>query len=279
MEGCIIDSTTVSDIILRVYKQSSCKFNNVKITVQTPNGTTKSEKVNIDNCEYTNSSLINLIFGTKDREVYISESKFINTVIKAGNINTAGFPATTVLENCELTANTVNYLFATDFNQPSGMIKLNRCHIEISNPSFSYLIHHDKPVVRNIFTLFLKECDLKYTGSTPLNLLYYSHIKPMITFISAENQFTNIVLPAEDSGVYIGYDIDDTYQTNVTLQTDGSQYSAAVNHNLNTLEPYVLCITDASNIINPLVSIADSNTIIIKHTLSASLKVIVRKLQ
>ncbi|MDQ0242575.1 parallel beta-helix repeat protein [Bacillus fengqiuensis] len=278
MENCIVDSTTVRDITLKVYQQSGSTFNNLKITVQTPNGATKSEKVNIDNCEYTNSTLINLIFGTKDREVYISKSKFIDTVVKVGNINTAGFPATTMLVDCELAANTVNYLFATDFNQPSGMIKLNRCHIEISNPNFSYLVHHDKPVVQNIFTLFLKECHLKYTGSTPLNLLYYSHIKPMIKFISADNVFTNINLPAEDSGVYIGYDVEDTYKTNVTLQADGNQYSAVVNHNLNTLEPYVLCISPASEIVQPIVSIISSNSIMIKFTENTNLKVVVKKL-
>ena len=142
-----------------------------------------SEKVSIDNCEFNNSMLINHIFITKDREVKITKSKFIDTVVKVGNINTAGFPATTILEDCDLVANTVSNLFATDFNQPSGMIKLNKCNIEISNPNFSYLIDHDK-LVRATFTLFLKECNFKYTGTTPLNLTYYDSVIPMIKFIS-----------------------------------------------------------------------------------------------
>ncbi|MEH7419238.1 right-handed parallel beta-helix repeat-containing protein, partial [Neobacillus drentensis] len=51
IENCIIDSTTVSDIGFKVYKQNNCTFNNLRINIQTLNGTTKSEKVTIENCE------------------------------------------------------------------------------------------------------------------------------------------------------------------------------------------------------------------------------------
>ncbi|MFC3884793.1 right-handed parallel beta-helix repeat-containing protein [Bacillus songklensis] len=280
MEGCIIDSTTVRDITLKVYKQSGCTFNNLRINIQTPNGTTKSEKVAIDNCEYTNSVLINHIFLTKDREVKVTKSKFIDTVVKVGNINTPGFPATTILEDCDLIANTVSNLFATDFNQPSGMIKLNRCNVEISNPNFSYLISHDKTIVKAVFTLFLKECKFKYTGgSTSLNLRYYNSINPMIKFISSDNVFTDIILPAPDPGIYVNYDIDDTYKENVMLQADGDKYSAIVHHNLNTLEPYVFSVSPASEIVRPIIFITNNNSIVIKHTENINLKVTVKKLQ
>ena len=156
------------------------------------------------------------------------------------------------------------------------MIKLNKCNIEISNPNFSYLIDHDK-IVRATFTLFLKECNFKYTGATPLNLTYYDSVIPMIKFISANNMFTNIILPTEDPGIYIGYDVDNTYKANVTLQIDGDKYSAVVNHNLNTLEPYVFCVSDTSEIVQPIISIIDHNSIVIKHTESTNLKVTVKK--
>ena len=91
--------------------------------------------------------------------------------------------------------------------------------------------------------------------------------------------FTNIILPTEDPGIYIGYDIDNTYKANVTLQIDGDKYSAVVNHNLNTLEPYVFCVSDTSEIVQPIITIIDINSIKIKDTSGISLKVTVLKIQ
>jgi parallel beta-helix repeat protein len=278
IENCIVDSTTVRDLTLRVYHQIRCTFNNLKINIQTVSGTSKSEKVIIENGEYTNSILINLIMGTKDRELMIYKSKFTDSIIKAGNINTPGFNATILLEQCELIANTINYLFGTDFNQPSGMIKLEKCDIEISNPNFSYLILHDKPIVKSAFTMFLKECRFKYIGSAPKNLLYYNNLNPMIRFISADNSFTIINLPKEDPGIYVGYDPENTYKANVTLQKDTDGYSTNVTHNLNTLEPYVQSVSSVSKIVQPIITIIDKNTISIKDKENSNLRVMVKKL-
>ncbi|MFB5197829.1 right-handed parallel beta-helix repeat-containing protein [Neobacillus sp. KR4-4] len=278
IENCILDSTSVRDLTLKVYKQIGCTFNNLKITIQTLNGTTKSEKVSIENCDFYNSTLINLILSTKDRQLFITKSRFTDTIIKAGNINTSGFTATILLEECELIANTISYLFATDFNQPSGLIKLERCTIEIANSNFSHLIHHEKTVIRDVFTFFVKQSDLKYTGNTPLNLIYYNSINPMIQFISSDNTFTKINLPSEDTGTFVGYDIDDTYKINLTLQDNGDGYNASINHNLNTLEPYILCISPTSQIIHPLITILDKNSISIKDTQNTNLIVTVKKI-
>ncbi|WP_342042511.1 right-handed parallel beta-helix repeat-containing protein [Bacillus sp. OTU2372] len=278
IENCIFDSTTTRDLTIKVYKQNECIFNNFRITIQTLNGTTKSEKVTIENCEYNSSTLINLILGTKNREVYISNSKLTNTVLKVGNINTPGFQSTMIIEECELTAGTISYLFATDFNQPNGIIKLNKCTIEISNSNFPHLIHHDKTTVTDVFTLSLMSCKFKYTGTTPLNLIYYNSANPMIKFISADNSFTNINLPAENAGIYVGYDPDNTFKASITLQTDGDGYSTIVNHNLNTLEPIVLSVTTTSEIVQPMISIIDRNTIFIKDKQNTNLKVTVKKL-
>lgn len=278
IENCIFDSTSVRDLNLKVYQQIGCTFNNLKINLQTQNGTIKSEKVTIENGEYTNSTLINLIFGTRDREIYITKSRFIDTVVKAGNINTSGFTATIILEECELTANTIRYLFATDMNQPSGLIKLNNCNIEISNSNFLHLIHHDKTVVKSVFTLFLKKCKFKYTGTTPLNLIYYNSVNPMIKLISADNLFANINVPKEDQGIYVGYDIDNTYKADVTLQSDIDGYSTTISHNLNTVEPYVLSVSSTSKIVQPIISIIDKNTIFITDKENINLKVMIKKL-
>jgi parallel beta-helix repeat protein len=277
IENCIFDSTAFRDFTIRVYEQIGCTFNNLKITVQTINGINKSEKVRIENGFYSNSTLINLIFGTKDRTVSIFKSKFIDTVVKVGNINTAGYPATTILEDCELVVNSTKYLFATDFNQPSGMIRLNQSKIEINNTNFSYLIHHEK-LPNDVFTLFLKECWIKHTGSSPLNLNYYNNSRPMIRLISADSLFTNINLPSEDTDIFVGYNIDNTYKADVTLTPNGNSYSAVVHHNLNTSEPYVLCVNNALEIVQSSITIIDSNAIVIKNSVNTNLTLTVKKL-
>jgi len=278
MDDCIIDSQSLKDVTFKVYKFSRCVFNNLNINVQTPNDRTLSEKVSMDNCEYSNSILKNLILATKDRKLIVSKSKFIDTVVQVGNINTPGFPSTTILEDCNLSANIISNLFLTDFNQPNGLIKLNKCNVEISNPNFTSLIKLGQTVVPPVVTLILLDCDFKYTGgTTPLKLIYYTSTRPMIKFISADNMFTNITLPVPDTGIYLDYDPEKEYKQNVTLQPDGTTNSATISHNLNTLEPYVFCISN-STIIYPVVTIVDPNTIIVKHSNSINLNVSIKKL-
>jgi parallel beta-helix repeat protein len=278
IEKCIFDSSTVKDFTIKVYKQNECTFNNLRITIQTFNGTTKSEKVTISNCDYTNCTLINLVFSTKDREIIISKSKFTDTVVKVGNINTSGFSATTILERCELAANSINFLFETDFNQPSGAIKLNGCNIEISNSNFSNLIQHDKIAAKSVFTFLLKKSSLKYTGTSPLKLIYYNNTNPMSKLISVDNLFTNINAPAEDPGIYVGYNPDNTFKINVILQPDADYYSTTINHMLNTLEPYVLCVSTTSEIVYPKINIVNNNSLIIKNNSQISLNVTIKNL-
>ncbi|MEH7419164.1 hypothetical protein V7266_28455, partial [Neobacillus drentensis] len=227
---------------------------------------------------YYNCTLINLILGTKNREVDISKSSFTDTVIKVGNINTPGFTATILLEECQLITNTISYLFATDLNQPTGLIKLERCNIEINNSNFSRLINHEKTVVRDVLIFFVKESNFKYNGSTSLNLIYYNNLNPMIQFISSDNVFTNINLPGEDMGTFVGYDIDDTYKTNVTLQPNGDGFYATIVHNLNTLEPYVLCTSQTSQILQTQITILDKNSVSIREQQVTNLIVIVKKI-
>jgi parallel beta-helix repeat protein len=277
IENCIFDSTTTRDFLIRVYEQIGCAFHNLIITVQTINGTTKSEQVSIEKGLYTNSSLINLILGTKDRTVIISDSKFIDTIIKVGNINTAGYHATTVIKDCDLVANSIKYLFATDSNQPNSLIKLNQSNIEINNTNFSYLIQHDKTIVYDVFTLFLKECRIKYTGSSPLNLIYYNNSRPVINLISADNSFTNINLPAEEPGIFVGYNVENTYKENIILAQNGSSYSAIVHHNLNTSEPFVFCLNNSFEIVQPSITIVDTSTILLKDSVNMNLSVTVKK--
>ena len=100
----------------------------------------------------------------------------------------------------------------------------------------------------------------------------------MIKLISTNNVFANIILPTEDPDIYVGYDPDNAFKTTVTLQPNNGMYSATINHNLNTLEPYVLCISTLSEIVQPTITIINSNSINIKHTENTTLNIIVKKL-
>lgn len=273
MEDCIVDSLSLKEITFKIYKFNRCSFNNLKINVQTRNDKTLSEKVIIDNCEYNNSIINNHVAATKDREVSVLNSKFIDSVVKVGNINTAGFPATTILTNCQIFANTITYIFATDLNQPSGEIKLNDCNIEITNPYFTYLVYHEKNIVSPVFTLMLKDCNFNYTGSsTSLKLNYYNNIKPMIKFISSDNIFNNITLPMPDSSIFVKYDPATEFKKTITLQSNGNLFSSTIVHNLSTSEPYVLCIFD-SNIINPIIIILNENVITVSYKEKISIQI------
>lgn len=279
MEDCIFDSTDVKEITLKIYKMSGCRFNNLKINIQTRNDKTLSEKVSMDYCDFTNSRLSNLVFATKNRELKVTKSKFVDSIVHVGNINTPGFTAATILDDCDLSANTVSNLFSTDFNQPSGSFRLQDCNVEIFNPNFLYLIKHEKTLVPPALILKLKDSIFKYTGGiTPLKLTYYNSSRPMIKFISADNEFINITLPTPDTGIYFDYDTENEYKQNVTLQLEGSIYSSTITHNLNTLEPYVLPIS-TNTIISPVITIVDNNTIIVSYSESINVNVIVRKLK
>lgn len=278
IQNCIFDSSIKKNVTLKSYELVGCVFNNFNIDIRTFNDTTLSEKVTINQCEFTNSMIINNIFVKTNRQVTVSNSKLYDTIIKVGNINSPGFSTTTIVESCDLISNKLINLFATDINAPGSMIKLNQCNIEITNPNFTYLIDHEKGVVQSVFTIFIKNSNIKYTSSTPLKLNYYDVKKPMIKFISAENEFTNISFPPEDPEVFIGYDIDNTYKENVTLQIDGDKYSAIVVHNLNTFEPYVFALSDASEIMYPIIKIIDNNSISIKNSEQTNLNITVKKL-
>ncbi|WP_142382683.1 right-handed parallel beta-helix repeat-containing protein [Bacillus sp. UMB0893] len=278
IEDCIIDSAVPRDFLLRVYKYKNCIFNNLRMTVQTVNGTTVSEKVKINDCEFLNCTLTNLVFGTKDREMHIINSKLTDTIVKVGNINTQGFPAQTFLDKCEIISNSLTYLFATDFNQPNGLIKIVDCWITISNSSFSYFIHHDKPTVWSVFTFFMKNSKVHYTGSNSLSPNYYNNPRPIINFISANNSYNNINLPPGEAGIYIGYDVDDTYKSAISLLPDGNGFSATVNHNLGSSELYVICLSSSNEIVYPAITLLNSNSLLIKSSTNIPLNLTVKKI-
>lgn len=278
IEDCTIESSYQRDFTMRAYHQKGCKFKNLKVTLQTQNGATKSESVSIKNCEYLNSIVINLIFGSKERLVKITQSVFTDTILKVGNINTAGNTATILIEDCQLEVKANNYLFATDLNQPKGLIEVRNCEIEIHNPNFSYLIHHDKPIVSKVFVLSLHENNLIYKGDSPLKLNYYSHVKPMEIFISTDNDYQNILLPLADPEIFLDYNPQTTFKTKVTLQQDENHFSYHVVHNLNTEYPFILTLSDTKNIIQPLIKVVDNNSILLEDSQPRKVLIVVTKI-
>ncbi|WJH32282.1 right-handed parallel beta-helix repeat-containing protein [Paenibacillus sp. CC-CFT747] len=194
LEGCVLDSSVPRDITLKTYRVLASTFNNVRVNLQTVNGMAASEKIYMEFCTFLDSAVNNHIFGTKSREVTIVRSSFTDTVLKAGNINTPGSQAVTIVVDSELTSNKLTALIETDFNQPGGTIRLTRSTVLLNNSSFAYLVDHTKPGVRSVFTLFLKDSTIRYTGSAPLSVAYYDTANPMIRVISVNTGLDNVIL-------------------------------------------------------------------------------------
>ena len=101
MDDCIIDSQSLKDVTFKVYKFNKCIFNNLTVNIQTRNDRTVSETVSMDNCVFNNGILKNHIFSTKNRELIVSKSKFVDTIIQVGNINTPGFLASNYIRGLQ----------------------------------------------------------------------------------------------------------------------------------------------------------------------------------
>ncbi|MGX1193678.1 right-handed parallel beta-helix repeat-containing protein [Metabacillus sp. SLBN-84] len=278
LEDCIIDSAILRDCTSKVYEFKNCTFNNLKITIQTINGTSEDEAANIQESSFFNCLLTNLIFGTKNRELNLYNCKLVDTVTKVGNINTPGYKADIYLENCEISSNSLTYFFATDLNQPSGSIKVTNSKISIKNPSFSYLTHHDKPVVASVFTLFLKNLNITYSGGGTKTIAYYNNVKPIKNMIFSENKVSNILFPAADPGIFVSYDIENTFKTTVNLTPEGNSYTAAINHNLGSSELFIQCIAQGNQLVHPVITIVSPNVLQIKYHLQTPLFVTVKKI-
>lgn len=278
LEDCTVDSSYQRDITMRVYNLIGCKFKNLKVALQTQNGLLKSESMIIKNCEYINSIIINLIFNTKDRLVKFTQSIFTDSIIKVGNINTAGNNASTILEDCVLVVTLNNYLFATDFNQPKGVIELKKCNIEINNPNFKYLIHHDKSAASKVFSFSLYKNTILYKGDSQLQLNLYNHVTPMEKIIATDNDFRNILLLNVNQDIFLDYNPQNTFKTKVTLQKYSGHFTSLIVHNLNTENPFVLSISDTKNIIQPSITIIDKNSISIKDVQQRDIWVVIKKI-
>ncbi|MFC0560054.1 right-handed parallel beta-helix repeat-containing protein [Halalkalibacter alkalisediminis] len=210
LEGCIMEAKGQRrEITVRSYEQIGCVYNNLILNNRTRNDTTTREKVIFHDCKFINCRVDNHLFGMKQRLVEVRKSKFFDSTIRVGNINTDNEHPSFIANDCEFIVRTVNVLVATEINRSAGYgnVELEKCNIEITNSSFEHLILNGFTVVRSIVIMSLKRCNIKYSSEgNNLSLSYYSNKNSMINFISVENKFENINLPQEDEGIYIGYD-------------------------------------------------------------------------
>lgn len=207
IENCLFEcKTTQRTFTLKSYEIIRSTFTNCNYSASTRNQSTTRETVLINDCIFTNSILENYIINMKQRTVQAIRCKFTDSFIKSIVVSTDNEAPITKLTDCEFYIKTATSIFQTDLNRPTAVVELERCKIEISNSGFLYLIKHIATATSSVYSLSLKRCDITYIGAGKLNLVYYSLLSPMKSFISGTNKFSNINLPVQDSSVYIGYD-------------------------------------------------------------------------
>jgi hypothetical protein len=276
IESCTFKAVTQTEITSTVYQFEGCTFDNMIIRVESLNYRTLAEKILFHLCNFKNSIIRNHLFSGKARKVTVLKSNLQDTMVAVGITNVDNQNPFISLEECDIKIKTITSLFSSDTNRLYSTFKAENCNIEISNPNFLYLLYTWGALQSN--QLILKQCIIEYTGGTQLKLVYYSNKNNMKQFISADNRFINITLTAADSGIYVGYDPDYKYRQSISLQPDGNQYSATIIHNLNTIDPYLVCLSPLNEILYPTIFIKDQNSIVIRHSDNTTIMVSITKI-
>ncbi|WP_078428894.1 right-handed parallel beta-helix repeat-containing protein [Alkalihalobacterium alkalinitrilicum] len=208
IENCIYESNTPSLRSVRLITNSISRsvFSNIRLYLDTRTSNTVEGKISLHDCTFYNSRIDNHIFGTKKREVNVTDSVFQNSRLYVGNINTPNENPLLTVDNSRFLINSITTLINNDINNEDGygIIKISNCDIEITNDNFNPLISN--AFTRRTFEFHMNNCHLMYTGEGTLNLIYYSRLTSMRKFVSANNRFENIILPAEDPDIFVGYD-------------------------------------------------------------------------
>ncbi len=208
IEDCSFEGPAVPrEIYLRAYELHNTRMTNLNVRIETRNQTTVAEKVQFTGCRFQKSLLNNHIFSQKQRTAVFTRCMFSDSIIKIGSINTPAEAPVTVLDDCTLNADTIAYLFQTEFNSGYGWVEVLNSLIEIKNSAFAYLLTNNFNVPQTN-SLTLKKCRLVYTGAGRLSLQYYNptNKKAIKSFASIRSVFVNMTLPAPEAGVYVDYD-------------------------------------------------------------------------
>ncbi|GBG07634.1 hypothetical protein PAT3040_02190 [Paenibacillus agaridevorans] len=197
------------EFTLKAYEASDSVFTNLNVRIETRNGAKTAENVLFRSSAFTRCILNNHQLSTRQRQVQINGSKLTDTVVKLGNINTPEESPLTTLNECDLYANTITYMFQGEFNTGVGRIEVNRCRIIIANSTFAYLLTNVFNVASTII-FSIKRSTLTYTGTGRLNLQYYNptNKRAVRLFATSRNILRNINPPAPEAGIVIEYDPD-----------------------------------------------------------------------
>ncbi|WP_209122924.1 right-handed parallel beta-helix repeat-containing protein [Alkalihalobacillus sp. BA299] len=208
IEACIFESNTTNLRSVRLITNGifGSVFNTIRLNLDTRTSNIESGKISIYDCNFRSSLIHNHIYLKKKREVNVNNSVLQNTRLHVGNINTPHETPILSVNNSRFLLESITTLINNDINNEDGygIIKISNCDIEIANDNFN-------PLITNSFTwrtfeFHMKSCNLTYTGSGILNLVYYSRLISMRKFVSANNRFVNINLPEEDPEIFISYD-------------------------------------------------------------------------
>lgn len=206
LEGTSFESLTRQPIKFNTYKFKSCKFNSVVIQASTRNTLTKTEDVEMVDCEFNKSDIDSPVSLNFPRNINVKDSKLNDSPISPTIVNLDVHKSNFTFTNCTLLTKENTSFIKTSNNSGSVEVKLIGCKLEITNPSFLYI--HDYSSYKNSsITISIKKSSIRYSGDpTPLSLQYYRTVGYIKKFISVDNKFFNINLPIEDEGVFQGYD-------------------------------------------------------------------------
>lgn len=193
-----------TEITFKSSRFDGCTFEKVTLRAE-PTNTKEREGTMFNDCDIISCSFRNHIFSGAPVKVTVSDSKITDTTFEAGITNVDNQNPYVSLEDCNIKINTKNSLFISDTNRAFTTYKVIRCNVDIANTGFVSLLASGSGAKVN--DVFMKKCNFRYTGATtPLTLKYYTNKSHMKSFVSTENTFDNIILPAPDAGVFKGYD-------------------------------------------------------------------------
>lgn len=215
IDGCSFEFMSASSklvIAINSYNVENCSFSNLDISFAGRFQTTKRENVRMTNCRLNNSVVgADTNFSTlmkKQVTIILMHSTLTDTIIRASNSNALGEHSNIKVKESDLIIKNLTYFMEPIANKPSAysIIQMEDCNIELNNTTgFLYLIKNSYTTSPKTSEASFKRCVFNYTGGSALNLAYYSHLNSMRSFISADNTYININLPAEDV-IFIGYD-------------------------------------------------------------------------
>ncbi|MBP1995447.1 right-handed parallel beta-helix repeat-containing protein [Paenibacillus eucommiae] len=207
VQDCAFEAKGIQrDITFKFKEIDNSSVINLKVNLSSRSNTTKGT-VQFRKTVFKNSAVNNHIFSNKTRTAIYKDCKFIDTILKYGNINTPTDSAITKVIDSNFYISTLTYLFQAEHNTGFGRTDIERCNIYISNSNFLYLLSFIQQNAHSA-TLGITNSKVEYTGTGRLNLSYYDNSRKvgLLDFISAHNEFVNINLPSEEAGIYVGYD-------------------------------------------------------------------------